>query len=412
MMRKRTNFGFEIFNLRKSRHIDKIGAMKLQLSPSALKVAQSRYLLRNEEGQIYETPEAMLKRVAVAVAKAEAHFGDEKQVKFWSDKFEDLLLKLDFLPNSPTLMNAGTPQAQLSACFVLPIKDSLSSIFDTLKLTATVQQSGGGTGFSFSKLRPKGEKVSNLAGTASGPVSFMKIFDCATENIKQGGKRRGANMGILRIDHPDILDFIHAKREGGFENFNLSIAVTDDFMMALHKEEPFHLINPLNQKTVNEISAKEIFNEIVKGAWETGDPGLVFIDTIQRENPTPLIGEIEATNPCGEVPLLPYEACNLGSINLSHMVSHTSRPEILWEKLKKTIQVAVRFLDNVIEINAFPDEKITEQVRGNRKIGLGVMGFHEMLIQLGIPYNSEKAVTCASQLMKFVQDAAQETSES
>jgi ribonucleoside-diphosphate reductase alpha chain len=412
MMKKRTNFGFEIFNLRKSLHIGKIGAMKLQLSPSALKVAQSRYLLRNEEGQIYETPEAMLERVAVAVAKAEAHFGDEKQVKFWSDKFEDLLLKLDFLPNSPTLMNAGTPQAQLSACFVLPIKDSLSSIFDTLKLTATVQQSGGGTGFSFSKLRPKGEKVSNLAGTASGPVSFMKIFDCATENIKQGGKRRGANMGILRIDHPDILDFIHAKREGGFENFNLSIAVTDDFMMALHKEEPFHLINPLNQKKVQEISAKEIFNEIVKGAWETGDPGLVFIDTIQRDNPTPLIGEIEATNPCGEVPLLPYEACNLGSVNLSHMVSHTSRPEILWEKLKKTIQVAVRFLDNVIEINAFPDEKITEQVRGNRKIGLGVMGFHEMLIQLGIPYNSEKAVTCASQLMKFVQDTAQETSES
>lgn len=386
--------------------------MKLQLSPSAQRVAQSRYLLRNEDGEIYETPEAMLKRVAAAVAKAEGHFGDSKQIKFWSDKFEELLLKLDFLPNSPTLMNAGTPQAQLSACFVLPIEDSLSSIFDTLKLSATVQQSGGGTGFSFSKLRPKGERVSTLAGTASGPVSFMKIFDCATENIKQGGKRRGANMGILRIDHPDILDFIHAKRKGGFDNFNLSIAITDDFMKALQKNGPFHLVNPYSGKKVREVNSKEIFYEIVKGAWETGDPGLVFIDSIQRENPTPLIGEIEATNPCGEVPLLPYEACNLGSINLSHMVSHTSRPEILWEKLKKTIQISMRFLDNVIEINSFPDEKIAKQVRGNRKVGLGVMGFHEMLIQLGIPYNSEKAVACASQLMKFVQDTAHETSES
>lgn len=386
--------------------------MKLQLSPTALKVAQSRYLLRNEDGEIYESPEAMLKRVAFAVAKAEAHFGDEKQIQFWSDKFEELLLKLDFLPNSPTLMNAGTPNAQLSACFVLPMEDSLSSIFDTLKLAATVQQSGGGTGFSFSKLRPKGEKVSTLAGTASGPVSFMKIFDCATENIKQGGKRRGANMGILRIDHPDILDFIHAKRQGGFENFNLSIAITDEFMKALQTEGPFHLVNPYTRKKVQEISAKQIFNEIVKGAWETGDPGLVFIDTIQKENPTPVIGEIEATNPCGEVPLLPFEACNLGSINLSHMVSHTSRPEILWEKLTKTIQISMRFLDDVIEINSFPDEKITEQVRGNRKVGLGVMGFHEMLIQLGIPYSSEKAVACASQLMKFVQDTAHEASES
>ncbi|MFM8314573.1 MAG: adenosylcobalamin-dependent ribonucleoside-diphosphate reductase, partial [Deltaproteobacteria bacterium] len=332
--------------------------MKPQFSPIAMRVAESRYLLRNEQGEVQETPEEMLKRVAKAVAQAESEFGAPAQVESWREKFEQVLLKLDFLPNSPTLMNAGTPEGQLSACFVLPIEDSLSSIFDTLKLTAMVQQSGGGTGFSFSHLRPKGEKVSSRSGTASGPVSFMKIFDCTTENIKQGGKRRGANMGILRVDHPDILEFIHAKRDGGFTNFNLSVAVTDAFMKAVGEKAHFPLQNPFTHKIVKELPAFDLFQEIVKGAWETGDPGLIFIDSIERGNPTPEIGSIEATNPCGEVPLLPYEACNLGSINLSHMVSQTSRPEIRWDKLKKTIQIAMRFLDNVIEVNTFPDDSI------------------------------------------------------
>ncbi len=385
--------------------------MKLPLSPSALKVAESRYLLREKNGHVCETSEMMMSRVAQAVAKAELHFGNIAQQEIWRKKFEDILFKLDFLPNSPTLMNAGTPRGQLSACFVLPIEDSLNSIFDTLKLTAMVQQSGGGTGFSFSKLRPKGEQVSALAGTASGPVSFMKIFDCTTENIKQGGKRRGANMGILRVDHPDILEFIHAKKEGGFTNFNLSIAVTDDFMKAVETHGDFELINPFTRESVQVLKAQEIFLEIVHGAWSTGDPGLIFIDAIERANPTPKVGAIEATNPCGEVPLLPFEACNLGSINLSHMVSHTSRPDILWEKLQKTVETAMRFLDNVIEINAFPDEKITEQVKGNRKVGLGVMGFHELLIQLNVPYSSEKAVFIAEQLMKFIHETAQQTSQ-
>jgi ribonucleoside-diphosphate reductase alpha chain len=385
--------------------------MKPNLSPSAVKVAEKRYLLRNESGSLVETPEAMFKRVAKAVAKAESHFGNSNTIEFWEAKFQESLLKLDFLPNSPTLMNAGTPFGQLSACFVLPIEDSLASIFDTLKLAAAVQQSGGGTGFSFSQLRPKGEKVSSLTGTASGPVSFIKIFDCTTENIKQGGKRRGANMGILRVEHPDVLDFIHAKRDGGFTNFNLSIAVTDDFMKAVEANRTFDLVNPLTQTKVREVLAKDVFTEITLGAWSTGDPGLIFIDAIERDNPTPQLGTIEATNPCGEVPLLPFEACNLGSINLSHMVSHTSRPEILWDKLNKTIQVAVRFLDNVIEVNSFPDEKIEEKVKGNRKIGLGVMGFHELLIQLNIPYESEKAVDCASKLMNFIQEKSHEASQ-
>ena len=408
-MKRVRSSGFNAFPL--VSQLDKISVMKLSLSPSALKVAHSRYLLRGDNGEVFESPEAMMRRVAQAVGRAESHFGEASQVEFWTQKFEELLFKLDFLPNSPTLMNAGTPRGQLSACFVLPIEDSLSSIFDTLKLTATVQQSGGGTGFSFSKLRPKGEKVSSLAGTASGPVSFMKIFDCTTENIKQGGKRRGANMGILRVDHPDVLDFIHAKRDGGFTNFNLSIAVTDEFMRAVQEGKKFDLKNPYTKATVTEIEAKGLFDEICHGAWSTGDPGLIFIDAIQRSNPTPKIGEIEATNPCGEVPLLPFEACNLGSINLSHMVSHTSRPEILWDKLKKTVQTSIRFLDNVIEINAFPDEKITDQVKGNRKVGLGVMGFHELLIQLNIPYSSDRAVSSADELMKFIQQSAQEASE-
>lgn len=409
MMRRVETFGFNNFQLVCC--LDKIETMNVSLSPSALKVAHSRYLLRSKNGEVFESPEAMMRRVAQAVGQAEAYFGDSSQVESWSKKFEELLVKLDFLPNSPTLMNAGTPKGQLSACFVLPIEDSLPSIFDTLKLTAVVQQSGGGTGFSFSHLRPKGERVSSLAGTASGPVSFMKIFDCTTENIKQGGKRRGANMGILRVDHPDVLEFIHAKRDGGFTNFNLSIAVTDEFMSAAEESRMFQLINPYTKKIEAEINAKTLFDEIVSGAWSTGDPGLIFIDAIERSNPTPSVGAIEATNPCGEVPLLPYEACNLGSINLSHMVSHTSRPEILWDKLKKTVQLGMRFLDNVIEINSFPDEKITAQVKGNRKVGLGVMGFHELLIQLNISYRSAKAVTTAKDLMKFIQDTAQETSE-
>jgi len=383
---------------------------KARLREPALIVLKQRYLLKNENNEIIETPEDLFERVAKAVASAEANFSKDPNIcEIYAEKFYDLMVNLDFLPNSPTLMNAGCPLGQLSACFVLPIEDSLDSIFETLKFTALIHKSGGGTGFSFSNLRPKGDIVASTQGVASGPLSFIKVFDSATEAIKQGGKRRGANMGILRIDHPDIEEFIIAKREEKIlTNFNLSVAITDYFMEALEKGEKFPLINPRNKKIVKYIDPKRIFSLIAESAWECGDPGVIFIDTINRYNPTPHLGEIEATNPCGEQPLLPFESCNLGSINLANFVEDG---KINWEDLKEVIHLAVRFLDNVIEINRFSIPQINKITKLNRKIGLGVMGFADFLIKLNISYAEPKAIALAERVMKFINEESVKASQ-
>lgn len=380
---------------------------------NALTVLKARYLRRNEQGDIVETPAELIRRVARAVAQAELTWGDSKKASLTEESFHDMLSSLEFLPNSPTLMNAGTEIGQLSACFVLPVEDSMEGIFDAIKNMALVQRSGGGTGFSFSKLRPKGDFVSATSGEASGPVSFMKIFDCATENIKQGGKRRGANMGILRVDHPDILDFIRAKMDGkSLQNFNISVGATDAFFHALNKKEDYDLIHPRTGQAAGKMAAWEVFDALVDAAWGTGDPGLVFLDAINRANPTPALGPIESTNPCGEIPLLPYEACNLGSINLSRMVrEENGKTEVDWEKLQKRIHASVRFLDDVIEINRYPIPEIEKIARSNRKIGLGVMGFAEMLALLGFPYDSEEALQLGEKLMTFLAEEAYRASE-
>ncbi|WP_456474846.1 vitamin B12-dependent ribonucleotide reductase [Candidatus Pyrohabitans sp.] len=378
----------------------------LKLSVNATQVLQKRYLLKNERGEVIETPAEMFRRVARAIAKPEKRYGGD--VAKAQERFYSAMVRLDFLPNSPTLMNAGTRLGQLSACFVLKVEDSLESIFEALKNMALVQQSGGGTGFSFSKLRPRGDIVRSTKGVASGPVSFIRIFDVTTDVIKQGGKRRGANMGILRVDHPDILEFIIAKQqEGVLENFNISVGVTDAFMEAVRKDEEYPLINPRNRETVRHIKAKDVFDMIVTAAWRTGDPGLVFLDEVNRHNPTPALGEIESTNPCGEVPLLPYESCNLGSINLSHFVR---RNEVDWERLREAIRLGVHFLDNVIDANRYPLREIKRITKGNRKIGLGVMGFAEMLIKLGLRYDTKEAVNFAEKLMSFIQSEAKQKS--
>ena len=383
---------------------------KARLREPALIVLKQRYLLKNENNEIIETPEDLFERVAKAVASAEANFSKDPNIcEIYAEKFYDLMVNLDFLPNSPTLMNAGCPLGQLSACFVLPIEDSLDSIFETLKFTALIHKSGGGTGFSFSNLRPKGDIVASTQGVASGPLSFIKVFDSATEAIKQGGKRRGANMGILRIDHPDIEEFIIAKREEKIlTNFNLSVAITDHFMEALKKGEKFPLINPRNKKIVKYVDPKRIFSLIAESAWECGDPGVIFIDTINRYNPTPHLGEIEATNPCGEQPLLPFESCNLGSINLANFVEDG---KINWEDLKEVIHLAVRFLDNVIEINRFSIPQINKITKLNRKIGLGVMGFADFLIKLNISYAEPKAIALAERVMKFINEESVKASQ-
>jgi len=383
---------------------------KARLREPALIVLKQRYLLKNENNEIIETPEDLFERVAKAVASAEANFSKDPNIcEIYAEKFYDLMVNLDFLPNSPTLMNAGCPLGQLSACFVLPIEDSLDSIFETLKFTALIHKSGGGTGFSFSNLRPKGDIVASTQGVASGPLSFIKVFDSATEAIKQGGKRRGANMGILRIDHPDIEEFIIAKREEKIlTNFNLSVAITDHFMEALEKGEKFPLINPRNKKIVKYIDPKRIFSLIAESAWECGDPGVIFIDTINRYNPTPHLGEIEATNPCGEQPLLPFESCNLGSINLANFVEDG---KINWEDLKEVIHLAVRFLDNVIEINRFSIPQINKITKLTRKIGLGVMGFADFLIKLNISYAEPKAIALAERVMKFINEESVKASQ-
>jgi ribonucleoside-diphosphate reductase alpha chain len=380
----------------------------LKLSVNAIKILKKRYLAKNEKGEIIETPSQMFRRVARTIAKVDEKYNKKADVKKIEGEFYKAMSNLEFLPNSPTLMNAGFELGQLSACFVLPVEDSIEGIFDALKYMALIHKSGGGTGFSFSKLRPKGDIVRSTKGIASGPISFMKIFDVATEVVKQGGRRRGANMGVLNVDHPDIIEFITVKsKEDVLSNFNLSVAVTDKFMEAVKKNENYELINPRNSKKEGELSAKSVFDLIATMAWKTGDPGLLFIDEINRCNPTPKIGKIECTNPCGEVPLLYYESCNLGSINRSKMVENGG---INWEKLRNTVRLGIHFLDNIIDANKFPLEKIKKMTLANRKIGLGVMGFAEMLIKLNIPYDSNEGIKTAEKVMKFISEEARKKS--
>jgi len=370
----------------------------LKLSLNAVRILQERYLLRDGEGRVAETPGEMMQRVARAVAQVEANYGENEDQAF--EDFLTLLRELLFLPNSPTLMNAGTPLGQLSACFVLPVEDSIDSIFTTLKEMALIHKSGGGTGFSFARLRPRGDLVQSTGGRASGPVSFMRIFDTATEVVKQGGKRRGANMGILRLNHPDIEEFIRAKEKPGFlENFNLSVAVTDDEMEKMRRGEELQLVNPRDGRVMRTINARSLLELIAESAWGSGEPGMIFLDRINRDNPTPSLGQIEATNPCGEVPLLPYESCNLGSINLSRMVKER---RIDYEKLKAVVEKAVHFLDNVIDANRYPLPMVETMVKGSRKIGLGVMGFADMLLRLGILYYSAEALKIAQEVIQFI----------
>jgi len=380
----------------------------LKLSLNAISVLERRYLLKDETGKVIETPSQMFRRVAKTIAAVDAVYDKSADIKATEDKFYKIMTNLEFLPNSPTLMNAGTDIGQLSACFVLPVEDSIEKIFDALKYMALIHKSGGGTGFSFSRLRPRGDIVKSTMGVASGPVSFMKIFDTATEVIKQGGRRRGANMGILRVDHPDIIEFITAKeKEGVLTNFNISVGVTDEFMEAVENDKYYSLVNPRNGAVVKRLKAKAVFDLIATAAWKTGDPGLIFLDEINRKNPTPHVGVIESTNPCGEVPLLPYESCNLGSINLSKMVKDG---EINWDKLKQTVRTAIHFLDNVIDANKYPIPQVEKATKANRKIGLGVMGFAEMLIKLGIPYDSEEALAIAEKVMSFISEEARKKS--
>jgi len=384
--------------LRKLR--EKLGIGEPKLTVNALEVLKRRYLLRDIQENILETPIQLFMRVAKAIAKEDARYGDD--VKQSEETFFGMMSRLEFIPNTPTLFNAGTPLGQLSACFVLPVEDSLEGIFTSVKNMALIEQSGGGVGFDFSRLRPKGDIVKSTKGVASGPVSFMQVFDKSTEVIKAGGKRRGAMMAILRVDHPDIIEFISAKlNTETLTNFNISVAATDEFMRAVEEDGEYWLINPRNKEKTTKLRAKEIWNLMAKSAWMSGDPGVVFINEINRHNPTPEAGRIESTNPCGEQPLLPYESCNLGSINLSRMVEEG---KINWEKLKETIRNAVHFLDNVIDANKYPLKEIDDITKANRKIGLGVMGFADMLIKLGISYDSKEALNLGEQTMKFIEE--------
>lgn len=380
------------------------------VNENAYKILAKRYLAKDLEGNLIEDVEGMLRRVAKTIAKSETRYkgGNPDRAE---QVYFDMMANMEFLPNSPTLMNAGRPLGQLSACFVLPIDDDTESIFDAIKYAALIHKSGGGTGFSFTRLRPSGSIVKSTNGVASGPISFLKVFNAATECIKQGGVRRGANMGILRVDHPNIIDFINCKAVNTeITNFNLSVGITDVFMQAVEQNTKYDLIDPRSKEKVGELDAKEVFDMIIEGAWKNGEPGVVFLDRINAANPTPWLGDMEATNPCGEQPLLPYEACNLGSINLAKMVSRTA-VAVDYEKLEKTVRMSVRFLDGVVDENNYPLPEIDRMTRSTRKIGLGVMGWADMLIILGIPYNSEEAIFLARDVMNFINGIALDESK-